>query len=58
MEKELKINQDPKPIEKPKMRKLLLETDGSNINIAENQWTNLEMLSGLSMLLNKLQANK
>ena len=40
------------------MRKLLLETDGSNINIAENQWTNLEMLSGLSMLLNKLQANK
>ena len=53
------IKQDPKPIkqqEKPK-RKIVLETDGNNINIAENELTKLEMISVFSILLNKLNAN-
>ena len=50
--------QEVKPTEKPKARKLVLETDGININISTNEWTNLEMIAGLSMLLNKLQNNK
>jgi hypothetical protein len=41
--------------EKPAMRELVILTDGASIHLAKNEWTNLEMLAGLTMLLNKLQ---
>ena len=42
------------PIEKPKMRELLIKTDGTNVHVEKCEWTNLELASGLSMILNKL----
>jgi len=51
-------NQTPKPIETPKRRELILDTDGANVNIAKNEWSNLELMAGLSMILNQLQSKK
>lgn len=47
--------QTPKPIKE--MRTLILETDGTNVNMAKCEWTNLELSAGLSMILNKLNNN-
>lgn len=38
-----------------KFRQFLVETDGKDIKISKNEWTNLELISGLSIILNKLQ---
>ena len=42
--------------EQPKMRQVIIETDGSNIRIAKNETAgNLELVALLSTVLTKLQ---
>ena len=41
--------------EKPKMRQIIIETDGNNINIVKAETAgNLELIAILSSILNKL----
>jgi hypothetical protein len=47
---EVKLNTE----NKPKMREFIIQTDGQNINTTKNEWTSLELIAGLSMLLNKI----
>ena len=54
MEKEIKP--EAKPQEKPKMRQIIIETDGNNINIVKAEVSgNLEFAAILSGILNKLK---
>lgn len=42
--------------EKLKMRQVIIETDGSNINIIKNETAgNLELVAMLSVIMNRLQ---
>ena len=42
---------------KSNLRELVLTTNGANITVVKNEWTTLEMIAGLEMLLKKLKPN-
>jgi len=42
----------------PRMRQIIIETDGNNINLAKNEASHLELLSIFQILLNKITSHK
>jgi len=51
--------QEEKPQEKPKMRQIIIETDGTNINIIKAEVAgNLELIAILQTIVNNLNQRK
>ena len=51
-----KKQEEQKTFEKPKMRQIIIATDGNNIRLIKNETAgNLELMAVLSAILNKLQ---
>ena len=50
--------EEPKVEQKPPMRQVVIETDGSNINISKNECSTLELQAILLKILNTINREK